>query len=89
MAFTLIDPAIALAAFGGFGVIYIFILGFTHAQMQQNGRGIVRESTRRIKTIQEGQGGIRDRQDFTSRPLEVRLSNRKACDVLGATWRGR
>lgn len=59
-ALVSINPIIAFAAFGGVGVIYVFVLKFTRARLLQNGQRIARESTRRIKSIQEGLGGVRD-----------------------------
>lgn len=55
-----IDPLVALSAFGGFGLIYGFIIWFTRSRMLINSRCIARESTQVIKSLQEGLGGIRD-----------------------------
>ena len=55
-----VNPIIALAAFGGFGVIYSSIVWFTRARKIRNSQHIARESTQVIKCLQEGLGGIRD-----------------------------
>jgi ATP-binding cassette subfamily B protein len=55
-----VDPANALAAFGGFGAIYIFIIQLTRKRLQIDSQCMARESTQVIKCLQEGLGGIRD-----------------------------
>jgi ATP-binding cassette, subfamily B, bacterial PglK len=55
-----VDPIIALAAFGGFGLIYTFIIRMTRHQLSINSELIARESSNVIKSLQEGLGGIRD-----------------------------
>ena len=55
-----IDPLVALSAFGGFGLIYIGIIRLTQKRQMVNSRLMARESTRVIKALQEGLGGIRD-----------------------------
>lgn len=60
IALLAVDPVIALAAFGGFGLIYACIIGLTRRQLLLNSQCIARESTRVIKSLQEGLGGIRD-----------------------------
>ncbi len=60
IALLLVDPAVAMAAFCGFGVIYILIILFVRKRLQSNGQRIAREATQRIKALQEGLGGIRD-----------------------------
>ena len=60
LALLSLDPIIALAAFGGFGLIYVIIIALTRKQLSNNGERIARESTRVIKSLQEGLGGIRD-----------------------------
>ena len=59
-ALLAIDPVIALAAFGGFGLIYIVILGLTGKRLTVDSSHIARESTEVIRALQEGLGGIRD-----------------------------
>jgi len=60
IALVSVDPLIALAAFGGFGIIYSFIIHFTRHRLVTNSERIARESTQVIKSLQEGLGGIRD-----------------------------
>jgi ATP-binding cassette subfamily B protein len=56
----LIDPAIALIAFGGFGAVYLLVVKLTRRRLTLNSERIARESTQVIKALQEGLGGIRD-----------------------------
>ncbi len=60
IALLTVDPVIALAAFGGFGLIYAGIIKLTQNQQLLNSQCIARESTQVIKSLQEGLGGIRD-----------------------------
>ena len=55
-----VDPNIALIVFGGFGLIYAFIIRLIRKQLSIDGECIARESTHIIKFLQEGLGGIRD-----------------------------
>jgi ATP-binding cassette subfamily B protein len=60
LALLMIQPIIALAAFGGFAFIYIGIVRLTRKQLILDSECAARESTRVIKSLQEGLGGIRD-----------------------------
>jgi ATP-binding cassette subfamily B protein len=60
VALLSVDPVIALAAFGGFGLIYAFIIKLTSNRLLINSQISARESTYVIKSLQEGLGGIRD-----------------------------
>jgi ABC-type multidrug transport system fused ATPase/permease subunit len=60
IAMLSVDPLIALAAFGGFGLIYAFIIRLTSKQLLANSQHIALESSHVIKSLQEGLGGIRD-----------------------------
>ena len=60
IALLSLNPVIALAAFGGFGLIYVFIVKITRKQQLLNSQCMARESTQVIKSLQEGLGGIRD-----------------------------
>jgi ATP-binding cassette subfamily B protein len=60
VALLSVDPAIALAAFGGFGLIYVVIIRLTRKRLLLNSQTVARESTQVIKSLQEGLGGIRD-----------------------------
>lgn len=54
------DPFIALSAFGGFGLLYGLIIQVTRKNLLTNSKRISLESTKVIKSLQEGLGGIRD-----------------------------
>lgn len=56
----LLDPITALAAFGGFGLIYAVIIKLTRKQLMSDGHLVAHHSNGVIKTLQEGLGGIRD-----------------------------
>jgi ABC-type bacteriocin/lantibiotic exporter with double-glycine peptidase domain len=57
---VLIDPVVSIVSFCGFGFIYGLILMITRKRLLANGIIIAKESTRVIKSLQEGLGGIRD-----------------------------
>jgi len=59
-ALITIDAKIALSALSGFGLMYWVVIKFTHKQVHKNGKCVAEESTRMIKILQEGLGGIRD-----------------------------
>jgi ABC-type multidrug transport system fused ATPase/permease subunit len=60
IALLMVDPAIALAAFGGLGFIYAVIIRLTRNRLLINSHINARESTNVVKSLQEGLGGIRD-----------------------------
>lgn len=60
IALLSLDPLIALAAFGGFGLIYACIIKLTRNRLLVDSQCIARESINVIKSLQEGLGGIRD-----------------------------
>jgi ABC-type multidrug transport system fused ATPase/permease subunit len=60
IALLLVSPTIALSAFGGFGLIYAFIIQLTRKRLLINSQINARESSQVIKSLQEGLGGIRD-----------------------------
>jgi ATP-binding cassette subfamily B protein len=60
LALLVVQPVIALIAFGGFGLIYLVIIYLTRKQLMADSKCIARESTQVIKSLQEGLGGIRD-----------------------------
>jgi ABC-type multidrug transport system fused ATPase/permease subunit len=59
-ALIYVNPFIAIATFGGFGLIYVVIIRLTRKQLLENSARIARESSQVIKSLQEGLGGIRD-----------------------------
>jgi ABC-type multidrug transport system fused ATPase/permease subunit len=60
VALLVVDPVIAVAAFGGFGLIYAFIIQLTRKRLLVNSQIGAIQSTHVIKCLQEGLGGIRD-----------------------------
>ena len=60
IALLSVNPLIALAAFGGFGAIYGFIIWITRRRVVANSERIAQETTQVVKTLQEALGGIRD-----------------------------
>ncbi len=60
VALIIFHPTIALSAFGGFGLIYIFIIKLTRKRLIINSQTVARESAYVVKCLQEGLGGIRD-----------------------------
>ena len=60
IAMLSVEPLIALATFGGFGLIYVSIIRITRIKKIRNSKTIAHESTQVVKTLQEGLGGIRD-----------------------------
>ncbi len=60
IALLVVNPIIAIAAFGGFGFIYSLIIRLTRNKLLRNSQTVARESTQVIKSLQEGLGGIRD-----------------------------
>ena len=60
VALLVLDPMMAIASFGGFGLIYAFIVRLTRNKLLINSQIYARESTKALKSLQEGLGGIRD-----------------------------
>lgn len=60
LALLAVEPVIAIAAFGGFGVIYAVIISISRAALARDSRRISHESNMVVKAVQEGLGGIRD-----------------------------
>lgn len=59
-ALLIYRPVVALVTFAGFGLIYLVIYRSSRARLQANSRRVASSSTQRIKSLQEGLGGIRD-----------------------------
>ena len=55
-----IDITVAIAAFVGFGSLYLGVIRYTNKRVKENGQCIAEQSTQMIKSLQEGLGGIRD-----------------------------
>jgi ABC-type multidrug transport system fused ATPase/permease subunit len=60
LALLFYNPVMAMAGFGGFGIIYLAIYKLSRARLQVNSKRVAESSTQRIKALQEGLGGIRD-----------------------------
>jgi len=56
----LIDAKIAFSAITGFVLIYLIIVQLTKKKLKENSAIVAHESTKMIKALQEGLGGIRD-----------------------------
>lgn len=59
-ALLTVDPIITIAAFAGFGAIYAFVIRIARRRLAIDSQRIADESTRVMKSLQEGLGGIRD-----------------------------
>lgn len=59
-ALLLVNAGVALISGVGFSLIYVLVSFFTRRRLRANGRVIAGMQTARIKTVQEGLGGIRD-----------------------------
>jgi ATP-binding cassette subfamily B protein len=59
-ALLFFEPLATLASFGGFGLIYWLIHQSARSRLKSNSRQIAQASTRLIRLVQEGLGGIRD-----------------------------
>jgi len=60
IALFAVDTKMAFSALIGFGSLYWFIVRYTRKQIKENSQIIATKSTTRIKSLQEGLGGIRD-----------------------------
>lgn len=60
IALVLVDAFIALSAFGGLGLIYLFVMWVTKRMSWVNSQLVSVNSARVIKALQEGLGGIRN-----------------------------
>lgn len=70
-----IEPLVALSAFGGFGLTYLVVIAITRKRLKDNGILIARQSDLVAKSLQEGLGGIRD--------VIIDGSQEVYCDVYG------
>ena len=59
-ALLMVDPIISLVAFGGFGLIYVFIIRLTRKKLLLDSQCRAPGGVRVIKAVQERLGGIRD-----------------------------
>ncbi|WP_194726673.1 ABC transporter ATP-binding protein [Noviherbaspirillum malthae] len=74
-ALVLIDPAIALMTLGGFGAIYAAVSLVTRKYITRSGAAMNAAYTKRVQSIQEGLGGIRDVLLDQTQPLFLNRFN--------------
>ena len=55
-----INITVALVASTGFGLLYWIVIHYTYQSVEENSKVVAEESTKMIKSLQEGLGGIRD-----------------------------
>jgi ATP-binding cassette subfamily B protein len=55
-----INPIVFIIAMTGFGFLYLLVMFFSRRQLKKNAQIISDNSTKSIKYLQEGLGGIRD-----------------------------
>jgi len=60
VALVVLNPLVALSVMGGLGFIYYSLIKLTSFQLLTNSQRIADKSTTRVKSLQEGLGGIRD-----------------------------
>jgi len=60
LALFIIDPIVAVTAFGGFGAIYMMVIFITKKVLERDSQRVNHGSNKVIKILQEGLGGIRD-----------------------------
>jgi len=58
--FVSVAPYLALSTFCGFGLIYVLVILLFRQRLLANGARVANESTKLIRSLQEGLGGIRD-----------------------------
>jgi ATP-binding cassette subfamily B protein len=59
-AIFVFNPYLALSVFLGFGLIYLIVVQTTKRKLIKNSQVVAQETTKVIKSLQEGLGGIRD-----------------------------
>jgi len=79
-----INPYVAFAAFGSFGVIYGCLVFITRQRLRKNSISVAQQSDQAMKSLQEGLGGIRDilldasQETFCQMFRKADLASRKA-----------
>jgi ABC-type multidrug transport system fused ATPase/permease subunit len=68
----LVNVQVAFGCAVGFGLIYFAVSKTTRTQLKLNGKIIAQNNTMRLKTVQEGLGGIRDVIIDQAQPVYVR-----------------
>jgi ABC-type multidrug transport system fused ATPase/permease subunit len=69
---SLVNVKVAFGTAAVFGLIYFAVSKTTRAQLRLNGKIIAHNNTLRLKTVQEGLGGIRDVIIDQAQPVYVR-----------------
>ncbi|PSJ61675.1 ABC transporter ATP-binding protein [Mesorhizobium soli] len=82
-----IDPVVALVAGVGFSGIYLIASVTARKRLRRNGGLIARAQTRRVQTMQEGLGGIRDVLLDRSQPVFVETYEQAEADFRDARVR--
>ncbi|MCH4544007.1 ABC transporter ATP-binding protein [Ochrobactrum sp. A-1] len=70
---VIIDPTVAVVAGMGFGAIYLVASVTARKRLRRNSRVIAAAQSQRVKTMQEGVGGIRDILLDRSQPVFVEI----------------
>lgn len=79
-----VDPVVALIAFGGFGLIYAFVIILTRNRLAIDSQRVAHDSTQVIKSLQEGLGGIRDVLLDGSQPVYCEIYRNAECSMRRA-----
>jgi ABC-type multidrug transport system fused ATPase/permease subunit len=69
---ALVNAQVAFGSAAGFGLIYFAVSKTTRAQLRLNGKIIAHNNTLRLKSVQEGLGGIRDVIIDQAQPIYLR-----------------
>lgn len=72
-----LNAGVALASAAGFGIIYFAVAATTRQRLRRNSVRIAQSSTQRVKTVQEGLGGIRDVLIDHAQPMYLEQFNRQ------------
>jgi ABC-type multidrug transport system fused ATPase/permease subunit len=78
-ALFFVDPMISLVAFGGFGAIYLGVSLVMRSRLRTNSRILSLLQSDRIRSVQEGLGGIRDILISNTQP--VFIEDYRQCDA--------
>ncbi len=60
ISLVILNPIVALTSICGLGLVYVVIIQLTKKRLLSNSEKIALESTKALKSLQEGLGGIRD-----------------------------
>ena len=82
-----INPLIAILTLFGFGLCYVSVAWVTRRRLYKNSQCVPLETTRRIKVLQEGLGGIREVLLNRSQPFYVDIYRRSDWSLREAQGR--